>query len=44
MFLVEEIGVPYHLREAAISSHPGVVKGLADMFNLRWEHESGPPD
>jgi sugar-specific transcriptional regulator TrmB len=44
MFLVEEVGVPYHLREAAITSHPGVVKGLADMFNLRWEHESSPPD
>jgi len=44
MFLVEEVGVPYHLREAAISSHPSVVKGLADMFNLRWEHESAAPD
>ncbi len=44
MFLVEEVGVPYHLREAAITSHPGVVRGLADMFNLRWEHESSKPD
>ena len=44
MFLVEEVGVPYHLREAAITSHPGVVRGLADMFNLRWSHESSEPD
>ena len=44
MFLVEEVGVPYHLREAAITSHPSVVRGLADMFNLRWAHESELPD
>ena len=44
MFLVEEVGVPYHLREAAITSHPNVVRGLADMFNLRWAHESKLPD
>lgn len=44
MFLAEEVGVPYHLREAAITSHPSVVKGLADMFKLRWTHESKQPD
>jgi sugar-specific transcriptional regulator TrmB len=44
IFLVEEVGVPYHLREAAITSHPNVVRGLADMFNLRWAHESKLPD
>lgn len=44
MFLVEEVGVPYHLREAAITSHPSVVRGLADMFNLRWAYESRQPD
>ncbi len=44
MFLAEELGVPYHLREAAITSHPSVVRGLADMFNLRWAHESRQPD
>jgi len=36
LFLVEEIGVPYFLREAAITSHPGVVKGLSSMYNLLW--------
>jgi len=44
MFLVQEEGVPFHLREAAITSHPSVVHGLADMFNLRWVHESAEPD
>jgi sugar-specific transcriptional regulator TrmB len=44
LFLVEEEGVPYYLREAAITAHPGVVMGLADMFNLRWSHQSTPID
>jgi hypothetical protein len=44
MFIVEEVGVPYHLREAAITSHPSVVRGLADMFNLRWRYKSNLPD
>jgi sugar-specific transcriptional regulator TrmB len=44
LFLVEEEGVPYYLREAAITSHPGVVRGLADMFDLKWRFDSGPPD
>ena len=40
LFLVEEEGVPYLLREAAITSHPGVVKSLASMFELQWEFDS----
>ena len=43
LFLVEERGVPYVFREAAITSHPGVVKGLASMFDLIWKFESDPP-
>lgn len=42
LFLVEDPGVPFFLREAAITSHPSVVKGLALMFNLMWEHKSKP--
>jgi len=44
LFLVEEEGVPYYLREAAITSHPGVVRGLADMFDLKWRFDSDPLD
>jgi len=44
LFLVEEEGVPYYLREAAITSHPGVVRGLADLFDLKWRFDSNPPD
>jgi sugar-specific transcriptional regulator TrmB len=44
LFLVEEEKVPYYLREAAITMHPGVVRGLADMFDLRWKHQSSPID
>lgn len=44
LFLVEEQGVPYVFREAAITSHPGVVKGLSSMFNLRWKYESNEID
>jgi sugar-specific transcriptional regulator TrmB len=40
LFLVEEVGVPYFLREAAISSHPGVVKGLSSLFDMIWKYES----
>ena len=40
LFLVEEVGVPFFLREAAITAHPGVVKGLASLFNLMWRYES----
>ncbi len=44
LFLVEEEKVPYYLREAAITAHPGVVRGLADMFNLRWKYQSSEID
>jgi len=37
LFLVEDPGVPFFFREAAITSHSSVVKGLALMFNLLWE-------
>jgi sugar-specific transcriptional regulator TrmB len=43
LFLVEEVGVPFFLREAAITSHPGVVKGLASMFDLIWRFDSARP-
>ena len=42
LFLVEEVGVPYFLREAAITSHPGVVRGLSSMYNLLWSANSKP--
>ncbi|RLI10423.1 hypothetical protein DRO42_01310 [Candidatus Bathyarchaeota archaeon] len=44
LFLVEEVGVPFFLREAAITAHPGVVKGLASMFDLMWRFNSRSPD
>jgi len=44
LFLVEEVGVPFFLREAAITSHPGVVKGLANMFELNWMFNAAEPD
>jgi sugar-specific transcriptional regulator TrmB len=44
LFLVEEVGVPFILREAAITSHPGVVKGLASMFDMIWRFNSTSPD
>ena len=40
IFLVEDPGVPFFFREAAVTSHKSVVKGLALMFNLLWEHKS----
>jgi len=40
LFLVEDPGVPFFFREAAISSHTSVVRGLALMFNLMWEHKA----
>jgi sugar-specific transcriptional regulator TrmB len=43
IFLVEEVGVPFFLREAAITSHPGVVKGLTSMFELMWRFNSTSP-
>ena len=37
LFLVEDPGVPFFLREAAITSHQSVVRGLALMYNLLWK-------
>ena len=43
LFLVEDPGVPFFLREAAITSHQSVVKGLALMYDLMWEHKTRKP-
>jgi hypothetical protein len=40
LFLVEEEGVPFFLREAAVTSHPGVVKALGSMLMLKWKFDS----
>jgi sugar-specific transcriptional regulator TrmB len=40
LFLVEELGVPLFLREAALTAHPGVVKALGSMFKLKWRFDS----
>jgi sugar-specific transcriptional regulator TrmB len=40
LFLVEEEGVPFFLREAALTSHPGVARALGTMFNLKWSYDS----
>jgi len=42
LFLVEDPGVPFFLREAAITTHPSVVRGLTLMFDLMWKHRSKP--
>lgn len=42
LFLVEEEGVPFFLREAAITNHPGVSRALGTMFNLKWSYDSAP--
>ena len=42
LFLVEEEGVPFFLREAALTSHPGVARALGTMFNLKWGFDSVP--
>jgi sugar-specific transcriptional regulator TrmB len=42
LFLVEEEGVPFFLREAALTSHLGVVSALGSMFNLKWKFDSKP--
>ena len=44
LFLVEEVGVPFFVREAAITAHPSVVKGLGGMFDLMWRFNSRSPD
>ena len=43
LFLVEDPGVPFSFREAAITFHPSVVRGLALMFSLMWDYKSSPP-
>lgn len=40
LFLVEEEGIPFFLREAALTNHPGVVKALASMFDLKWQFDT----
>jgi len=40
LFLVEDPGVPFFLREAAITSHQGVVRGLALMYSLFWKYKA----
>ncbi len=42
LFLVEEEGVPFFLREAALTFHPGVVRALGAMFDLKWRFDSRP--
>ena len=42
LFLVEDPGVPFSFREAAITFHPSVVRGLALMFSLMWDYKSSP--
>jgi sugar-specific transcriptional regulator TrmB len=44
LFLVEEQGVPFVFREAAITSHPGVVRGLMSLFDLKWRFDSDSLD
>ena len=40
IFLVEEEGVPFFLREAALTAHPGVARALGGMFDLKWRFDS----
>lgn len=40
LFLVEDPGVAFFLREAAITSHQSVVKGLGLMYSLLWKHRA----
>jgi len=42
LFLVEDPGVPFSFREAAITFHPSVVRGLALMFSLMWDYRTTP--
>lgn len=37
VFLVEEVGVPLFLREAAVTSNPKLVQALGHYFNLLWK-------
>lgn len=40
LFLVEDPGVAFFLREAAITSHQSVVRGLTLMYSLLWRHRA----
>ena len=40
IFLVEEPGVPDHMRQAAITENGSFVAGLKRYFDLVWEHDS----
>lgn len=40
IFLVEERGVPFTLRDAAITENPSLVAGMKRYFDLIWKHES----
>ena len=40
IFLVEEPGVPDHMRQAAITENGSFVAGLKRYFDLIWEYES----
>lgn len=40
LFLVEEEGIPFYLREAALTTHPGVVKAFGAMFDLKWKFDA----
>ncbi len=40
LFLVEEEGIPFYLREAALTDHPGVVKAFGAMFDLKWKYDT----
>ncbi len=40
MFVVEERGVPFSLRDAAVTENPSLVAGMKRYFDLIWKHES----
>jgi sugar-specific transcriptional regulator TrmB len=40
MFLVEEKGVPFPLRDAAVTENPSLVAGMKRYFDLIWYYES----
>jgi sugar-specific transcriptional regulator TrmB len=42
LFLVKEEGVPFSLREAALTNHQGLVHALGSMFDLKWRFDSDP--
>jgi len=44
IFLTEELAVPIFLRETAITTNPGLVKGLQMLFDLAWQYRCKPLD